>query len=63
MAENLLLEEICEDEVDSDIGSDDGKEGDMVKGPANQLINHISDKTAKRLYRKANELFIGVTNL
>ena len=35
MAENLLLEEICEDEVDSDIGSDDSKEGDMVKGSAN----------------------------
>ena len=62
MAENLLLEEICEDEVDSDIGSDDGKEGDMVKGSANKLIDHISDKTAKRLYREAEELFTGVTN-
>ena len=62
MAENLLLEEICEDEVDSDIGSDDGKEGDMVKGSANKLIDHISDKTVKRLYSESKELFIGVTN-
>ena len=62
MAENLLLEEICEDEVDSDIGSDDSKEGDMVKGSANKLIDHISDKTVKRLYSESKELFIGVTN-